>query len=61
MCIFKNGLFLICIFNELFIPIYLFIWLGWVLAAAHGIFVAACWVFSCGMRTLTCGMWDLVP
>ena len=29
--------------------IYLFIWLCWVLVAAYGL-------FSCGMRTLSCGM-----
>ena len=33
---------------------YLFIWLCWILVATHGI-------FSCSMRTLSCGMWDLVP
>ena len=33
---------------------YLFIWQRWVLVAAHGIFTAACGIFSCGM-------WDLVP
>ena len=33
---------------------YLFIWLWWVL-------VAACRIFSCGMQTLGCSMWDLVP
>ena len=32
----------------------IFIWLHWVL-------VAACRIFSCGMRTLSFGMWDLVP
>ena len=32
----------------------IFIWLCQVL-------VAACGIFSCGMRTLSCGMWDLVP
>ena len=31
--------------------IYLF-WLHWVLVVAHGIFVAVCRIFSCGM-------WDL--
>ena len=38
----------------------LFIWLCWVLGAAWGM-----WdlygTFSCGMPTLSCGMWDLVP
>ena len=33
---------------------HLFIWLGQVLFVAHGI-------FSCGMQTLSCGMWDLAP
>ena len=33
---------------------YLFIWLHQVLAAAWGI-------FSWGMQTLSCGLWDLVP
>ena len=42
-----------------------------VFAAARGIcscgigmwdlLVAACGIFSCGMQTLNCGMWDLVP
>ena len=33
--------------------IYLFIWLGWVLVVARGIFVVACGIFcSCGMRDL---------
>ena len=34
--------------------LYLFIWLCQVLVAKHGI-------FRCGMWTLSCGMWDLVP
>ena len=33
---------------------YLFIWLQQVL-------IAACRIFSCGMQTLSCDMWDLVP
>ena len=33
---------------------YLFIWL-------HRILVAACRIFGCGMQTLSCGLWDLVP
>ena len=33
---------------------YLFIWLCRVL-------VAACGIFSCGMQTLSCGMWDPAP
>ena len=44
--------------------IYLLIWLHWILAAAHRgslIFVAACGIFSCGMQTLSCHMWDLLP
>ena len=48
--------------------IYLFIWLRWVLVATYGtfiatcrIFVAPCGIFSCGMRTLSRSMWDLVP
>ena len=28
---------------------YLFIWLCWALAAAHGIFIAACGIFRCGI------------
>ena len=41
--------------ESLFCFQYLFIWLHWVLAAAHGIFlVTACRIFSCSMR-------DLVP
>ena len=38
----------------LFKTIYLLIWLHWVSVAARGI-------FSCSMRTLSCGMWDVVP
>ena len=34
--------------------IYFFIWLLWVL-------VATCEIFSYGIWTLSCGMWDLVP
>ena len=33
---------------------FFFIWLRWVLVAARGI-------FSCSLRTLSCGMWDLDP
>ena len=33
---------------------YLFIWL-------YHILVAACRIFGCGMQTLSCGLWDLVP
>ena len=59
-----------CIIYYLFILflkfIYLFIWLLCVLVAARGIFVEgslveACGIFSCGMRTLSCSVWDLVP
>ena len=25
------------------------------------IFIAVCRIFTCGIRTLSCGMWDLVP
>ena len=32
---------------------YLFIWL-------YQVLVAACRIFSCNMRTLSCGMWDLL-
>ena len=41
----------------------LFTWLYWVLAAAHGIFDLHCTsgFFNCGIRTLSCGMWDLIP
>ena len=35
---------------------YLFIWLRWVSVVAHGIFD-----LHCGMQTLSCGMWELVP
>ena len=34
--------------------IFVFIWLCCVL-------VAACGIFSCGIRTFSCGIWDLVP
>ena len=39
------------------------IWLCRVLFAAAGslLFTEACEIFSCGMQTLSCGMWDLVP
>ena len=42
---------------------FLFIWLHWVLAAAHGIFYLSCSTrdLSCGMQTLSCSLWDLVP
>ena len=46
---------LVCLFIYLFIYLfikYLFIWLCQVLVAAHGIFVAACRIFSCGIRGL---------
>ena len=42
------------LFKKIFIFMYLFIWLLWVLVAADKI-------FSWGMQTLDCGMWDLVP
>ena len=54
--------------KNIYLFIYLFIWLHWVLLAACKIFfaaceifVAACGIFSCGRRTLSCSMWDLVP
>ena len=50
----------ILLFIYLFLNIYLFIWLRRVLVAARGSFVAACGIFSCSIRTLSCGMWDLV-
>ena len=59
----ENCVFLIffslCSFHNVSIPIflkniYLFIWLCQVL-------VVACGIFSCGMRTLGCSMWDIVP
>ena len=37
--------------------LYLFIYLIWL----HWIFVVACRMFRCGMWTLSCGLWDLVP
>ena len=41
--------------NSLFLKnIYLFIWLSRLLAVA-------CGIFSCCVRTLSCGIWDLVP
>ena len=47
----------------LFIFKFLFIWPGCILFAACGswIFVVACWIFGCGLGTLPCGVWDLVP
>ena len=41
-------------FTYIYIYIYVFTWLLQVL-------VAACRIFSCCMRTLSCGTWDLVP
>ena len=29
--------------------------------SGSSIFIAACGVFSCGMQTLSCGVWNLVP
>jgi len=40
-----------------FFDIYLFIWPCWVLVETCRIFR----VFSCNIRILSCGMWDLVP
>ena len=42
------------LFYKLKIYINFFIWLHRVLVAAHGI-------FSCGLQTLSCSTWDLVP
>ena len=46
-----------------FLFYYLFIQLGWVLVVAGRIFdLHVAWgIFSCGMLTLSCSMWDLVP
>ena len=47
----------------LFLSIYFFIWLFWV-SVEHVrslIFIVAFGIFSCGMRTLSCSRWDLVP
>ena len=50
------------LFITVFIPslkkimYYLFIWLHWVSVVAHGIFD-----IHCGMQTLSCSMWELVP
>ena len=46
-----------------FLFYYLFIQLGWVLVVAGRIFAlhVAWGIFSCGMLTLSCSMWDLVP
>ena len=40
--------------QKVFILIFLFIW-------PRQVLVEACKIFSCGVRTLSCGMWDLVP
>ena len=43
---------------------FIFIWLCQVLVTAQGIFdlCRGIWdLFSCGMQTLICSMWDLVP
>ena len=29
--------------------------------SGSSVFIAACGIFRCGMRTLSCSMWDLVP
>ena len=41
----------------------LFTWLNWVSAAVHGAFGFRCTsgFFNHGIRTLGCGMWDLIP
>ena len=64
------------LYTFIYLFIYLFIWLCQVLiavrrilVAAWGIFIVVCGIFSvaafrifsCGKRTLRCGMWDLVP
>ena len=51
----RNTLFwrVFC-FVFVFLIIYLFTWLHWAL-------VVALRIFSCGIRTLSCSMWDLVP
>ena len=41
-------------FFLIFIFLYLFIWL-------QGVFVVSREIFSCDMRTLSYGMWDLAP
>ena len=43
----------VCLFKKILF-IYLFIWPHWVL-------VAACRTISCGLWTLSCDMWGLVP
>ena len=52
----KHFSFIPFSFLFLFLPpdIYLFIWLCQVL-------LASCGIFSCGLWTLCCGIWDLVP
>ena len=59
ICMYLFFVFLIInLLKNLFIFIYLFIWLHQVLVAACGIFLATCGIFNCGMWTL---MQDLVP
>ena len=41
--------------------LFIYLWLCRVLVVAHGIFVAACGLLSCGRRALSCGVQDLVP
>ena len=50
--------FCCCFFKDLLFIIYLLIyfWLCRVLVAAHGVFVAACRIFSCGMWALCCSV-----
>lgn len=44
---------------------YSFVWLPWILVAAHEtgsvVSTVLCGIFSCRMQTLSCGRWDLVP
>ena len=43
--------------------LHVFIWLCWVLVAAHGTFDLHCgmWISVSSIHTLSCGMWDPVP
>ena len=45
----------------LLIPLWFFLYIFCCGTAKHRIFTAECGIFICGMQTLSCGMWDLVP
>ena len=46
----------ILLYSNIYLSIYLFIWLCWVLVAAHRIFLAACRIFVAAYRIFSCSM-----